>query len=62
MEATVNLVEKVGGVLEEVNQEISDIMARLKEKSQNNEMFDKQLCKSLFSQKIFEGQCVVITL
>ena len=42
VEATVNVIEKVSDVLEEVGQEISDIMMKLKAKSKNNEMFDEE--------------------
>ena len=42
VEATVNVIEKVSDVLEEVGQEISEIMMKLKAKSKNNEMFDEE--------------------
>ena len=40
--SAVNLVDKVSEVLEEVGQEVSDIMLKLKAKSKNNVMLDKE--------------------
>ena len=45
VEASVKLVEKVGGVMQEVNQELNDLMAKLKGQMKNNEMFDEEFNK-----------------
>ena len=45
VEMSMGLIEQVGGALEEINQEITDIMTKLKAKSNNNEMFDEEFNK-----------------